>query len=103
MLELIIFHSENFASISYKKARAAAEAVQEKLGDQLGLKIEKTDSELANAYNCRGSLAVFVNQELVSLTIATSKEKMENYLEKKLADSLDNRWSKLTCNDLIME
>ena len=103
MLELVIFHSGNSASLSYRKVRVVTEAVQKKFGDQLGLKIDTTESELAKSYNCRGSLAVFVNQKLVDLEVATSKEMMEDYLKEKLSCSLDNRWTKVTGDDLTIE
>ena len=75
MLEIVIFHSGDTASVPYQKVRGVADANQKKFGDQLELAIYTTDSEQANAYNCRGSIAVFVNRKLIDLEVATSEKK----------------------------
>ncbi|MCW5202695.1 MAG: hypothetical protein QTN59_13650 [Candidatus Electrothrix communis] len=85
MLEMFFFHSGNPVLVSYRKVTDVVEAMQEKFGDQLDLKIYKTDSEMARAFGCRGSTAVFVNRKMVAPEVATSKEKMENYLNEILS------------------
>lgn len=59
-----------------------ADAMKEKFKDQLNLQIYAADSKEASGYNLKSSTAVYVNQELVSLDVFTSKEKMENYLNQ---------------------
>lgn len=62
-----------------------ARAMQEQLGDQLDLHIHTTDSPEATAYSLKGSTNLFVNQQWVPLDIATSKEKMAEYLKNILS------------------
>jgi hypothetical protein len=57
-----------------------ARAMQERFKDQLDLHIHTTDSPEAAPYSLKGSTNLFVNQEWVPLDMATSKEKMETYL-----------------------
>jgi hypothetical protein len=57
-----------------------ARAMQERFKDQLDLHIHTTDSLEAAPYSLKGSTNLFVNQEWVPLDVATSKEKMETYL-----------------------
>ncbi|MCI5209520.1 MAG: hypothetical protein D3910_12185 [Candidatus Electrothrix sp. ATG2] len=89
-MEVILFHSEDPTCVSYQKALGVADAVQKKFGDQLRLEIHKTDSELARAYNCRGSIAVFVNGKMVPIDVATSQEKMGVFLDEILTCSARN-------------
>jgi hypothetical protein len=58
--------------------------MQERFRDQLDLHIHTTDSPEAAAYSLKGSTNMFVNQQWVSLDVATSKEKMMEYLENLL-------------------
>ena len=62
-----------------------ARAMQEKLKDQLNLHIHTTDSPEAATYSLMGSTNIFVNQQWVPLDVATSKEKMMEYLENLLS------------------
>ncbi len=55
--------------------------MEEKFKKQLELKIYRSDSEEAKAYNVRSSTAVFVNREMVPLDVATSEEKMTAFLK----------------------
>jgi hypothetical protein len=57
-----------------------AKIMQERFKDQLDLHIHTTDSPEAATYSLKGSTNLFVNQEWVPLDVATSKEKMEAYL-----------------------
>ncbi len=61
-----------------------AKAMQERFKDQLDLHIYTTDSPEATTYSLRGSTNIFVNQEWVPLDVATSKEKMMEYLDNLL-------------------
>ena len=61
-----------------------ARAMQERFKDQLDLQMHTTDSPEAAAYSLRGSTNIFVNQQWVPLDVATSKEKMMEYLENLL-------------------
>lgn len=63
-----------------RKATGVAKAMKEKFGDQLVLRIYTTDSKEAADYPLKGATNLFVNQEWVSLDVATSGEKMEEYL-----------------------
>jgi hypothetical protein len=62
-----------------------AKAMQERFKDQLDLHIHTTDSPEAAAYSLKGSTNIFINQQWVPLDIATSKEKMAEYLNKILS------------------
>ena len=90
MLELFIFHSENDNCLYFQKARLVAQTIQEKNREQLRLETYTTNSEMAKAYNCRGAIAVFLNQKMVDLEVATSKEKMEKYVNEYLNLSSHN-------------
>jgi hypothetical protein len=61
-----------------------ARAMQEIFKDQLDLRMYTTDSPEAAAYSLKGSTNIFVNQQWVPLDVATSKEKMMEYLENLL-------------------
>ncbi len=54
--------------------------MQNTFQDQLALSILRSDAAEAKAYNLRSATAVFVNQEMVPLDVAISREKMEAYL-----------------------
>lgn len=62
-----------------------ANAMQERFGERLALKIHLASSPEAASYPLRGATNVFVNGEWVSLDVATSKEKMTAYLEGVLS------------------
>ncbi len=64
-----------------------AKAMQERFRDRLDLKIHTTNSPEAATYPLKGATNVFVNQEWVALDVATSTEKMEDYLNKILDDA----------------
>ena len=61
-----------------------AKAMQERFSNQLDLHILTADSPEAAAYSLKGSTNIFVNQQWVPLDVATSKEKMMEYLENLL-------------------
>jgi hypothetical protein len=63
--------------------------MQERFKDQLDLHIHPTDSPEAAAYSLKGSTNIFVNQQWVPVDIATSKEKMADYLDNILAETPD--------------
>jgi len=58
--------------------------MQERFKDQLDLHIYTTDSPEAVPYSLKGSTNLFVNQQWVSLDVATSSEEMADYLDKIL-------------------
>lgn len=62
-----------------------AKSMQERFGDKLSLEIHTVNSPEAAAYTLKGATNVFVNQEWVALDVATSTEKMEEYLNTILA------------------
>ena len=68
-----------------QKATDVANAMQERFGERLALKIHLASSPEAASYPLRGATNVFVNGEWVSLDVATSKEKMTAYLEEVLS------------------
>ena len=68
-----------------QKATGVANAMQERFGERLALKIHLASSPEAASYPLRGATNVFVNGEWVSLDVATSKEKMTAYLEGVLS------------------
>jgi len=68
-----------------QKATDVANAMQERFGERLALKIHLASSPEAASYPLRGATNVFVNGEWVSLDVATSKEKMTAYLEGVLS------------------
>ncbi|MBU2539372.1 MAG: hypothetical protein KKH22_13135 [Proteobacteria bacterium] len=59
-----------------------AKAMQERFGDKFSLEIHTIHSPEAAAYTLKGATNVFVNQEWVALDVATSTEKMEEYLSR---------------------
>ena len=63
-----------------RKAIGVADAMKKKFGEKIEVNIFTNDSEQAKAYKLKASTTVFVNQEQVPLDIATSEEKMENFL-----------------------
>ena len=68
-----------------KKATDVANAMQERFGERLALKIHLAGSPEAANYPLKGATNVFVNGEWVALDVATSKEKMTAYLEGVLS------------------
>jgi len=68
-----------------QKATGVANAMQERFGERLALKIHLASSPEATNYPLKGATNVFVNGEWVALDVATSKEKMTAYLEGVLA------------------
>jgi hypothetical protein len=67
-----------------RKAIGVADAMKKKFGEKLGISIFTTDSEEAKAYELKTSTTVFVNQEQIPLDVATSAEKMENFLNTSI-------------------
>lgn len=65
-----------------------ASVMQERFKDQLDLHIYTTDSPEATAYSLKGSTNIFINQQWVPLDIATSKEKMADYLNNVLSETI---------------
>ncbi len=57
-----------------------AKAMQEHFGGQLDLHIYTTSSPEAASFVIKGSTNLFVKREWVPLDVATSKEKMTEYL-----------------------
>lgn len=68
-----------------RKATDVANAMQEKFGERIALKIYLAGSPEAAHYPLRGATNLFVNGEWVALDVATDKEKMTAYLEGFLA------------------
>ena len=58
-----------------------AEKIKEKMGDAINLGIFTNDSMEAMKYKIRSSTSVFVNGEQLSLDVALSVEKLEEYLK----------------------
>jgi hypothetical protein len=61
-----------------------AKGMKEKYGEKLELHIYTTDSEEAKKYQFKSSTNVFFENELVTIDIATDKDKMDNFLTQKL-------------------
>ena len=61
-----------------------AKAMQEIFKDRLDLRTYITDAPEALPYTLKGSTALFVNQQWVPLDVATSKDKMREYLDNLL-------------------
>lgn len=68
-----------------KKAIGVVDSMKKKFGDRLWINIFTNNSEEAKAYELKASTTVFVNQEHISLDVATSKEKMEDFLNKSIS------------------
>jgi len=64
-----------------QKATGVANAMQERFGKRLALKIHLVSSPEAANYPLKGATNVFVNGEWVALDVATSAEKLTAYLE----------------------
>ena len=56
--------------------------MKEKFGERLDLNIHTNVAKEAEHYGLKASTTVFVNHEWAPLDIATSKEKMEEFLWK---------------------
>ena len=65
-----------------QQAIGVAKAMKKKFGEKLDLNIHTNVSKEAESYDLKTSTTVFVNQEWIPLNIATSKEKMEEFLCK---------------------
>lgn len=70
--------------MSCKKAIGVAEAMKEKYGDKIELKIYTTDSKEAEPYLFRSSTNVLFEKERVPVDIATDRNKMDSFLSTKL-------------------
>jgi len=64
-------------------AIGVAKAIKSNFGEALDLQIYTNDSEEAKSYNIKSSTTVFVNEEWIPLDIATSREKLGEFLKKK--------------------
>ncbi|HJX30255.1 MAG TPA: hypothetical protein VJ624_00175 [Thermodesulfobacteriota bacterium] len=56
--------------------------MKSKFGEALDLEIYTNDSEEAKRYKIMASTTVFINEEWVSLDIASSQEKLGEFLKK---------------------
>jgi len=70
--------------MSCRKAIGVAEEMKRKYSERLELKIYTTDSKEAEPYNFRSSTNVLFEKELVSVDIATDRDKMDAFLSSKL-------------------
>lgn len=70
--------------MSCKKAIGVAEAMKEKYGDSLQLKVYTTDSKEAVPYRFKSSTNVLLEKELVPLDIALDRDKMDVFLSSRL-------------------
>lgn len=70
--------------MSCRKAIGVAEAMKEKYGDKIDLKIYTTDSKEAEPYHFRSSTNVLFEKELVPVDTATDMNKMDGFLSSKL-------------------
>jgi hypothetical protein len=61
-------------------ATGVATKMKERFGEQIDLEIHLVDSEEAAKYELRGATTVYINNEWVSLDVATNADKMEAYL-----------------------
>jgi len=66
--------------VTCQKAAVVANKMQEIFKDKMELRIFKTDSPEAIPYNLRSSTNVFINEELVSIDVATSETEMKKYI-----------------------
>ena len=82
MINMIVFHSGNPAWVTCQRAIGVATAMKEKFGERLDLNIYTNVAKEAESYVLKASTTVFVNHECAPLDIATSKEKMEEFLWK---------------------
>jgi hypothetical protein len=69
---------------SPQKAIGVANAMKEKYGDKLELRIYTTDSKEALPYNFRSSTNVLFEKEYIPVDIATDTTKMDAFLSSKL-------------------
>ena len=67
-----------------QKATGVAKTMQERFKGRLNLRIHPANSPEAAAYPLKGATNIFVDQEWVPLDVATSREKMEEYLSRIL-------------------
>ena len=63
-------------------AIGVAKAIKSNFGEALDLQIYTNDSEEAKRYNIKASTTVFVNEKWIPLDIATSREKLGEFLKK---------------------
>lgn len=66
------------------KAIGVAEAMKQKYGDRLDLKIYTVDSKEAEPYQLKSATNVFFEQEYVPVDIATDITAMDAFLSAKL-------------------
>jgi len=64
-----------------QKAIGVAKSIQEEFGGELDLRIYTNASLEAKHYDLKGPTTLVVNQAWIPLHIATSKEKMEEFLK----------------------
>jgi len=65
-------------------ATGVATKMKDRFGEQIDLAIHLVDSEEAAKYELKGSTAVFINDEWVPLDVATSADKMADYIENMM-------------------
>ena len=58
--------------------------MKDRFGEQIDLAIHLVDSEEAAKYELKGSTTVFINDEWVPLDVATSADKMADYIENMM-------------------
>jgi len=58
--------------------------MKDRFGEKIDVATHLVDSEEAAKHELRGSTTVFVNNEWVSLDVATSADKMADYIENIL-------------------
>jgi len=65
-------------------ATGVATKMKDRFGEQIDLAIHLVDSEEAAKYELKGSTTVFINDEWVPLDVATSADKMADYIENMM-------------------
>ena len=68
-----------------QKAIGVAKAMKEKYGEKLELTIYTNDAKEAKPYDLKSSTTVFVDQECIPLTIVTSNDRMEAFLNSHIS------------------
>jgi len=66
-------------------ATGVANKMKAHFGETIDVAIHLIDSPEAANYDLRGSTTVFLDNEWVSLDVATSADRMQEYLEQALA------------------
>ncbi len=67
-----------------KKALDAAEEVKKRHGDALALQIDTNDSEGAKAYGFKSGTNVLLDEEQVSLELATDSDKLDELIAGRM-------------------